>query len=292
MDRKIMAHTHLLENTEDTPDNMYFHELAKIRALKKKYVCSEARHALSCLIARMFNEKATGKIKYAYNSMIDLCALMRLPEEGEDWFRNMIENKISPDMCTYTSLIKGWANVGNAEKCEAWFKEMPVWFEPDVLIFNLLIKGWAWTGKHKRCTAWLEKMKDRGIQANNFTLYEMGKAYLIHGNDDAAKSYFNLLPHGNFFDLRDHTLSVHAKEMVKKRELDLEKLTIGRKFINFKRSEGDIEIVLYKVDRRKADDHRVPNDRRISSDHRKFLELIVDTAEKVVVTMYDISVPG
>merc|ERR1719498_1031778 len=103
-------------------------------------------------------------------------------------FRDMCERGVTPDLITYSTVIKGYCVQGDLEQAIQLFTLMRKRnIQPDAILFNSILDGAA----RKQMTSLVEQvltdMESCGIAPSNFTLSILVKLYARNHDLETAQ---------------------------------------------------------------------------------------------------------
>jgi len=104
--------------------------------------------------------------------MIDANVRTGRMEKADELFRSMREDKVDPDVITYSTLVKGYCLAGDIDQGFKVLKTMLAAgkHEPDEILYNSLLDGCAKQHRVEDALALLEDMQKHNVQPSNFTL--------------------------------------------------------------------------------------------------------------------------
>merc|ERR1719195_2558589 len=89
----------------------------------------------------------------------------------------MCDQQITPNIVTYSTILKGYCNERSIEKALELLEDMKktTEFRPDEITYNTLLDGCARVGLYDRGVALLSEMQQEGVRPSNFTLSVLAK---------------------------------------------------------------------------------------------------------------------
>lgn len=96
------------------------------------------------MLFREMKEQGVPYNTIAYNSIIDVCIKCSEVAKAEDFFREMIDanSKVQPDLITYSTLLKGYCQVGDLDKALQVAETIKAsGLQCDELVYNTLMDG-------------------------------------------------------------------------------------------------------------------------------------------------------
>jgi len=155
----------------------------------------DLNHALS-----LFKEMKDEGVPYntiAYNSIIDVCIKCSAMQAAEDIFREMIaiESSVQPDLITYSTLLKGYCQVGNLDKALHIAETIKAHgLKCDELVYNTLMDGCVKANDLSAGVGLFAEMMNSGMRPSSIThsiflrLYQRN-GYKGNASDAVAQLY-------------------------------------------------------------------------------------------------------
>jgi len=130
----------------------------------------------------------------AFNAVIDVCARCGDVERAAEVFREMCL-RVTPDLTTYATIIKGYIVQGDLEQAIQLFTLMRKrGVAPDAVLFNAVLDGCARKQMTSLAGHILSDMESSGIAPSNHTLAILVKLYGKSHDIDTAFAYVDALP--------------------------------------------------------------------------------------------------
>eukprot|EP01067_Filipodium_phascolosomae_P001540 Filipodium_phascolosomae@DN2007_c0_g1_i1.p1 len=141
-----------------------------------------------------------------FNSLIDGCARVGAMDKACELLEEMTKRAgLSPDLITYSTIIKGYCMQGDIEHSMILFDAMRRRkIEPDAILYNSLLDGSARIQRVDLCEKLLRDMKVHGILPSNFTLTILVKLFGKMKDLEKAFSVVEDLPNKHEFEINAH----------------------------------------------------------------------------------------
>lgn len=148
----------------------------------------------------MFREMKSEGVPYntiAYNSIIDVCIKCSDVQAAEDIFREMIMpgSNVQPDLITYSTLLKGYCQVGNLDKALQVAETIKACgLKCDELVYNTLMDGCVKANDLSAGVGLFAEMMQSGMRPSSIThsiflrLYQRN-GYKGNASDAVAQLY-------------------------------------------------------------------------------------------------------
>merc|ERR1719261_319336 len=109
--------------------------------------------------------------------MLDANARTGKMDRADELFREMQASGVSPDVITYSTLVKGYCQAGDIDKGYQVLNEMVKngVHEPDEILYNSLLDGCAKQHRLDDALKLLDDMQDASVVPSNYTLSIMVK---------------------------------------------------------------------------------------------------------------------
>jgi pentatricopeptide repeat protein len=102
------------------------------------------------------------------------------------------KGKVSTNTIIYSTLIKGFASTGDADRAMAAYHDMRMaGFQMNSVCYTALIDAHARNGNMEQATALFQRMEEDGCQPNTITYSNLVKGYCMCGNLDLALRTFH-----------------------------------------------------------------------------------------------------
>merc|ERR1719188_2113274 len=102
------------------------------------------------------------------------------------------KSTVACDTIIYSTLIKGFSNMGDAERAMALYKDMKLnGVQMNTIVYTALINAHARNGMMKKAEALLEDMQKDSCQPNAITYSSLVKGHCVQGDLEAAFRLFH-----------------------------------------------------------------------------------------------------
>jgi pentatricopeptide repeat protein len=107
-----------------------------------------------------------------FNTIIDCCARVGRMESVPDLLEDMRKHSVSPNLITYSTMIKGYCQSGDIQSAFSLLDQMKreTSFTPDEIMYNSLLDGCAQHSLIDEGMRLLKEMQAEGVKPSNFTL--------------------------------------------------------------------------------------------------------------------------
>ncbi|CEM21771.1 unnamed protein product [Vitrella brassicaformis CCMP3155] len=143
-----------------------------------------------------------------FNSLIDACARVGAMDRAARLLEDMTSpahSSLSPDLITYSTIIKGYCVQGDLDEALNLFEAMRArGIQPDAILFNSLLDGCAKRQLPELCDKLLGDMRQYNIAPSNFTLTILIKLYGRTHQLDKAFEAVSVLPGLHHFEINTH----------------------------------------------------------------------------------------
>ncbi|CAN4091215.1 unnamed protein product [Withania somnifera] len=130
----------------------------------------------------------------SYSSLIQMLAGADLPLKAESYVRKMQEAGLVDDCIPYCAVISSFVKVGQLEMAVRLFDEMIAFdVKPDVVVYGVLINAFADIGSVKDATKYLVDMKNSGLEVNDVIYTSLIKLYTKVGYLREAQETYKML---------------------------------------------------------------------------------------------------
>lgn len=120
--------------------------------------------------------------KCSYNSLIQILSEAELPEKGASYVRKMQEAGLVSDCIPYSMVMTRFAKLGKLEQAEDLFDEMVTQgIEPDIVIYSILINAFSDIGSIDEALNYVDSMKHVGFALNSIICNSLIKLYTKAG---------------------------------------------------------------------------------------------------------------
>ncbi|KAL7252603.1 hypothetical protein ACSBR1_007216 [Camellia fascicularis] len=134
------------------------------------------------------------RVDLDYSTVIDRLCKDRLVTEALKLFSDMIDNGISPNVITYTSLIQGVCCLGEWKEAIRLLNEMlGKNVSPNVQTFTILVDALCEEGMAKEAQYVVELMIQRGVVPNVVTYNAVMDGYCLCGQVDEARKMLDVM---------------------------------------------------------------------------------------------------
>ncbi|KAM0937561.1 putative tetratricopeptide-like helical domain superfamily [Dioscorea sansibarensis] len=131
--------------------------------------------------------------KCSYNSLIQILSEAELPEKGASYVRKMQEAGLVSDCIPYSMVMTRFAKLGKLEQAEDLFDEMVTQgIEPDIVIYSILINAFSDIGSINEALIYVDSMKHGGFALNSIICNSLIKLYTKAGYLLEAQETYNL----------------------------------------------------------------------------------------------------
>jgi len=149
----------------------------------------------------LFREMPVEGVPYntiTYNSMLDACVKCGDLPTAEGLLREMKapESTLEPDLITFSTLLKGYCNVGELDKALQVAEAIKgCGLRCDELVYNTLMDGCVKAGDVSAGIGLFEEMVQNGMQPSTITHSILSRLYQRAGYEDAAEAVAQLYQH-------------------------------------------------------------------------------------------------
>jgi len=150
----------------------------------------------------LFREMPVEGVPYntiTYNSMLDACVKCGDLATAEGLLREMKapESTLEPDLITFSTLLKGYCNIGELDKALQVAEAIKVCgLRCDELVYNTLMDGCVKAGDVSAGIGLFEEMVQNGMQPSTITHSILSRLYQRAGyEEDAAEAVTQLYQH-------------------------------------------------------------------------------------------------
>ncbi|XP_073013000.1 pentatricopeptide repeat-containing protein At1g73710 [Typha latifolia] len=114
----------------------------------------------------------------SYNSLIQILSAAELPKKAISYVRKMQEVCLVNDCVPYSLVISSLAKLGELQLAEDLFKEMVSFrIQGDIVLYSILINAYAEVGDVQRAVKYVELMKRAGFGINSIICNSLIKLY-------------------------------------------------------------------------------------------------------------------
>ncbi|XP_055813612.1 pentatricopeptide repeat-containing protein At3g23020 [Solanum dulcamara] len=148
----------------------------------------------ACYLFDSMEKHGLSPDRCSYSSLIQMLAGADLPLKAASYVRKMQEAGLVDDCIPYCAVISSFVKVGQLEMAVSLFDEMIAFdVEPDVVVYGVLINAFADMGSVKDATKYLVEMRDSGLEANVVIYTSLIKLYTKVGYLREAQETFEML---------------------------------------------------------------------------------------------------
>ncbi|CAA7012840.1 unnamed protein product [Microthlaspi erraticum] len=161
--------------------------------------------------------------KCTYNTLVQILASYDMAEKARSYLEKMRETGYVSDCIPYCAVISSFVKLGQVGKAEEVYREMVEFnIEPDVVVYGVLINAFADRGDVQEATSYVEAMKEAGILGNSVIHNSLIKLYTKVGYLNEAESiYRELLESSSYPDAYTSNCMINLyseRSMVRKAE--------------------------------------------------------------------------
>ncbi|EOA33002.1 hypothetical protein CARUB_v10016333mg [Capsella rubella] len=132
--------------------------------------------------------------KCTYNTLVQILASADMPHKARCYLEKMRETGYVSDCIPYCAVISSFVKLGQLNMAEEVYKEMVEYYiEPDVVVFGVLINAFADTGNVQQAMSYVEAMKKAGIPGNSVIHNSLIKLYTKVGYLNEAEAIYREL---------------------------------------------------------------------------------------------------
>ena len=160
--------------------------------------CSVLKRTLSCwdLWGEMVKDRGLVPNEVTLGCMIDALVEAERVDAALAFFQER-KPQVKCDTIIYSTLIKGFSSMGDAERAMALYKDMKLsGVQMNHIVYTALINAHARNSLMKRAEALLEEMQKDGCQPNVITFSSLVKGHCVLGDLQAALGLFHQMMDG------------------------------------------------------------------------------------------------
>ncbi|ESQ47557.1 hypothetical protein EUTSA_v10020060mg [Eutrema salsugineum] len=132
--------------------------------------------------------------KCTYNTLVQILASSDMPDKARGYLEKMRETGYVSDCIPYCAVISSFVKLGQLNMAEEVYKEMVDFnIEPDVVVYGVLINAFADTGNVQEAMSYVEAMKEAGISGNSVIHNSLIKLYTKVGYLSEAEAIYREL---------------------------------------------------------------------------------------------------
>lgn len=151
-------------------------------------------HDKACQIFDSMEGQGISPDKCSYSSIIQILAGADFPYRALPYLRKMQEMGLVKDCIPYCALISSFVKVGQLEMAEGLYREMiQCNILPDVVVFGVLINACADAGSVQEARGYVNAMKEAGLTGNNVIYNSLIKLYTKVGLLREAEETYRLV---------------------------------------------------------------------------------------------------
>lgn len=182
-----------------------------------------------CRLINSMEEHGVTPDKCSYNSVIQMLAAGDQPETAAFYLRKMADSGLVTDCVPYCAVISGFVKLGEMGPAIELYKEMIRFgIEPDVVVYGVLINAYADIGNVDEALWYVNAMEEHGLQLNSVICNSLIKLYTKVGClRKAEEAYYTLVLLSSDSDVYSSNCMIDLyteRSMVKPAEEIFEKL--------------------------------------------------------------------
>ncbi|CAH8381502.1 unnamed protein product [Eruca vesicaria subsp. sativa] len=132
--------------------------------------------------------------KCTYNTLVQILASSDMPHKARSYLEKMRETGYVSDCIPYCAVISSFVKLGQLNMAEEVYKEMVDFnIEPDVVVYGVLINAFADTGNVQEAMSYVEVMRKAGITGNSVIQSSLIKLYTKVGYLNEAEAIYREL---------------------------------------------------------------------------------------------------
>lgn len=129
-----------------------------------------------------------------YNTLIQILSTADLPHRATAYVREMQEAGLVDDCAPYSAVISSFAKLGELPMAEDLFKEMVFnGVQPDIVVFGILVNAFAEVGSLREAMDYVKAMNCAGFAGNSVIYNSLMKLYTKVGYLQEAEETYKLL---------------------------------------------------------------------------------------------------
>lgn len=132
--------------------------------------------------------------KCSYNSLVQILASVDMPCRARVYLRKMQDTGIISDCIPYCAVISSFVKLGQLKEAEELHREMIERnVKPDIVVYGVLINAFAEIGSVKETTSYVDAMKSAGLAGNAVIYNSLIKLYTKVGYLKEAQETYRIL---------------------------------------------------------------------------------------------------
>nr|XP_016433710.1 PREDICTED: pentatricopeptide repeat-containing protein At3g23020-like [Nicotiana tabacum] len=148
----------------------------------------------ACYLFDSMEKHGLSPDRCSFSSLIQMLAAADLPLRAASYVRKMQEAGLVDDCIPYCAVISSFAKVGQLEMAVRLFDEMIAFdVKPDVVVYGVLINAFADIGSVKEATKYLIEMRNSGLETNVVIYTSLIKLYTKVGYLREAEETYKML---------------------------------------------------------------------------------------------------
>lgn len=149
------------------------------------------RYDKVCEIANSMKAYEISPDKCTYKSVIQILSSADLPHKATLYLRQMQEAGIASDCVPYCAVLSSFTKQGDLRSAEGLYEEMVAYgIKPDIIVFGVLINAFAEIGNVFVAKRYVDLMKDAGYDANTIICNSLIKLYTKVGYLKEAREIY------------------------------------------------------------------------------------------------------
>ncbi|KAJ0981570.1 hypothetical protein J5N97_009825 [Dioscorea zingiberensis] len=131
--------------------------------------------------------------KCSYNSLVQILSEAELPAKAASYVRKMQEVGLVSDCIPFSMVMTKFAKLGKLDQAEDLFEEMVTHgIKPDIVIYSILINAFAEIGNIDEALSYVDSLKHSGFALNSVVCNSLIKLYTKVGNLLEARETYEL----------------------------------------------------------------------------------------------------
>ncbi|KAK9160753.1 hypothetical protein Syun_007094 [Stephania yunnanensis] len=152
------------------------------------------RYGKACALFNTMEKYGISPDKCSYNSLVRILCSASLPNVAELYVKKMQDVGLANDCIPYCVVISNYVKLGELELAEGLFKEMiKVGVQPDIVVFGVLINAYADVGSINKAMIYVNEMRKAGFFGNSVIYSSLIKLYTKVGYLKEAQESYKLL---------------------------------------------------------------------------------------------------
>lgn len=151
-------------------------------------------HDKACSIFDSMANEGVSPDKCSYSSLLQILASVDLPLKAMPYLAKMHEAGLVEDCVPYCALISSFVKLGQVEMAEKLYREMiHCSVKPDIIVYGVLINAFADNGSIKEALFYVSQMKEAGLPGNSVIYNSLIKLYTKIGYLKEAEDTYGML---------------------------------------------------------------------------------------------------